>query len=466
MFAASCNKGRLNDNAPPETTIFLDTISLTGTDRLTTEFRLFWAGEDVDGYVTGYELSFDGTNWSEPVTTQDSTFNFSISAGSDTVDIDVYIRAIDNLEDRDPTPAYLRIPIKNSPPVVDSLLSIPDTIQSVFSVVWTITDPDGDETLDSIFVKINGSGWYGLDPTVSAATFVPQNPETAGATDCDVYADLSATLLSKSIEGLLVEGDNVVYVKARDIAGSESEVDTTNVFHVLRKTSDLLVVNTHESSVSPTPQEVYHPIITAVYSGGFDYLDMKTGGGKNLPQFWSPTFELLVNLYDKVFWYSDDSDLDGQMYLDAAAAVLLNYLDQGGKLFITTEFVSGYQNDSPIIDLAPMDSLSTSSGQARITTDSVAYPNLFISGYDTLVPSSFITGADPFYVSSGDSVLYNAQVKRVGGWSGPTTIAAIKTNSATQTNMVFFSIELHKLNGNPTALQNLFSQVLLNEFNW
>ena len=115
LTLTACDKGELLENKAPDTRISVSEINLTGEDRLRSEVTLHWFGADEDGWITGYELSLDGTNWS-PVTKQDSTFSFELTLGSDTTDIDFYVRAVDNDDAVDPTPAYLRVPIRNSPP--------------------------------------------------------------------------------------------------------------------------------------------------------------------------------------------------------------------------------------------------------------------------------------------------------------------------------------------------------------
>ncbi|MEM9935488.1 MAG: hypothetical protein AAF824_17820, partial [Bacteroidota bacterium] len=62
-FLLSCEEGEILDNQPPETRIFLESIQLDGNDRLSTVVTLFWSGEDIDGFVIGFDLSLDGNNW-------------------------------------------------------------------------------------------------------------------------------------------------------------------------------------------------------------------------------------------------------------------------------------------------------------------------------------------------------------------------------------------------------------------
>lgn len=97
-------KGNLKDNLAPETHTIIDTIIRIGADRMNAQVQLQWWGDDADGFIKGYEFTFDSlitasTVWSF-TTKQDSTFILSIPAGKDTVDFTFYVRAIDNLNIR------------------------------------------------------------------------------------------------------------------------------------------------------------------------------------------------------------------------------------------------------------------------------------------------------------------------------------------------------------------------------
>ena len=133
----ACDTGEKLGNQPPETRIFLEEINLTGENRLNSVVRLHWTGEDIDGYITGFELSLDGQQW-HFTTNTDSTFRFDLQVGTDTTDISFWVRALDNEDERDPEPAFLLVPIKNSPPTArfDTLNVVPDTVYSAWSVLY------------------------------------------------------------------------------------------------------------------------------------------------------------------------------------------------------------------------------------------------------------------------------------------------------------------------------------------
>lgn len=467
----ACEEGQLLENLPPDTQLFLTEIKLSGPDRLNSVLDIAWSGEDQDGYVKGYELSFDQISW-QFVTTQDSTFRFDISPGSDTTDIDFYVRSIDDKELADPSPAYLRIPIKNAPPTarLDTLKTVPDTVNSIFSLLWTVNDLDGNETLDSTFLRLNDGPWYRLETRITFATFVPEAPMTAGEQAAKVYAEISGQLLPLSIQGLRVGAANRIYLRTRDISGTYSATDSTDDFFVKRQEGDLLVIDAHSSQ---DPDDVYFPILSNVYPA-YDYIDLQN----NQPLFWEPAFGLYLSLYDKVFWYSDGTtipDLGAQLLMEVGANQIQLYLNQGGKLFTTAQFPNSFTNDpttantSAVLGFSPMDSLPTAFGQARIPIGNLVLPMGDLAGNtDTLEASRFITGVDPFYPKNAANDLYQGQLILSSGdpWPGPQTVCSRSIYTNSRTNQVFFSIELHKLNGRPDALQSFFDWVLNEEFAW
>jgi hypothetical protein len=463
----ACDKGKLKDNLPPDTRISVTEINLVGEDRLRSEVTLHWIGTDEDGWVTGYELSQDGTNWTSVGTTTDSTFNFSLDPGSDTTDIDFYVRATDNDGATDATPAYLLVPIKNSPPtaIFDTVRVLPDTGYVLLTLFVDVEDQDGINNLDSTFLKLNNGPWYPIDPTVNTITLVPDDPGATGSVNCNVFTGPQADLESQTISGYNLESDNTFYLKARDVAGAESEVDTSNVFFIKRQTSDLLLVDAHTSGVSPTPEEVYDQALSPLFTS-YDRIDMTIDNGANIPELWNPTFSFYLELYDKVFWYGSSGE-DQVGILESAAGAIQNYLNGGGKILISTSFPNTFDNMSVIQEFTPMDSLSTSSGSVRIPTDSLIVPlPAFASTYDSLEASVFVGRATPIYVKSTAEPMFTAQLFVNGGWVGPSTVGARTLNGNGNTNMVFISVELQQMYGRPQALQNFFNQVLLNEFNW
>lgn len=465
LAASSCKKGARLANQPPETQIYLESINLTGEDRINSVVDLHWYGTDEDGYVTGYEISFDQQTWVY-LEQLDSTFNFSITPGSDTVDINFYVRAVDDQGIVDPTPAYLKIPLKNTPPEVqfDDALMPPDSVQSVVSLSWTAFDLDGTETIDSVFVRANNGPWYYINPIRSFMSIIPTNTGATGVIDGTVYFGTNDPQ-PLTMDGLIVNDTNRFYVKVKDIAGSESPADSSDAIFIKQQTSDLLVIGAHNTG----PEAFYFGVLDNVYPS-YDFWDFTLGSGAYQPKFWNPTFTLVLSLYDKIIMYTDDNTYVNQqtglnqLVLSSAATSISDFIANGGKALISSKFPSNIDPNSALFEVMPMDSISSSSGQAFIGLDS-----LFVSQvpeYDDLQPSSFILSMDPFYPTADAEVIFRANLETSGGWTGPDIVGARRKNVQNQVTQVFFSIELHKANGLPTNMENFFDQVLNSDFNW
>ena len=476
MLLFSCKKGDLLENVPPETNIFLDEINLAGEDRLTSEFTMHWSGDDIDGFVTGYELSFDAVTW-DFVTTQDTIFSFDIPEGSDSVDVEFWVRAVDDKGAVDPTPAYLIIPIKNSPPTAafDTEYLIRDTAFLAFSLRFIFDDLDGDETLDSAYLKLNDGDWFAFSPEDNFLTLVPEDVTASGPTTAEVYAGVIIGSPEPTvINGLNLDGDNTLYVKVVDLTGSSSIEDTSSVIFVKNKKYDLLVLDSHDGGSSPTPETVYFPVLNSVLPG-FDYINLETTDSYYFPTMIAtrldPSFQFMLESYDQLFWFTDETKVgdNPKLHLDVAGSAIQDYLNvEGKKILISTTLPTDLDSNSTILEFSPIDSLSTAPGQARILTDSLANPTTAFAtaGYLDLTCSSSIFGADPFYPKESFNVMYTAHTTSIGGWSGPDVIGAITKNADGKTNQVFLSVELHKLNGNPAALEDFLDNVLNNEFDW
>lgn len=449
-------------NKAPETEIAIKEINLTGENRLNSLVRLRWWGSDPDGFVDRYELSFDQQNW-QTTEVQDSVFQFVINAGSDTVDIDFWVRAIDNAGATDPTPAYLKIPLKNTPPeiLLNEELFPEDTAFVITSMTWDASDLDGFETLESIQLSINGDDWVSMPRTKTFASIVPDDPKASGAVTAKIIYDDGSE--GPSINGLQLGASNTFYLRALDIAGSVSISDTSSAIVVTNQSEDFLVIGANASM----PNAFYGTNLQSV-GASYDFIDMMRASGKNQPKIWAPTFSLLLSLYDQVLIYSDASTLTNAQtssegtILEFAATSIQKYSDDGGKLMITTSFPNDLGISSTLFGVLPMDSLSTSEGQARLAVDSLAEGQ---SGFPDLVSSSFIVGLDPIYPSTDASVLYTAQLTRNAGWVGPDIVAVRRQNNG-NTNFIFFSLELHRMNNDPTAMESLFDKIFNEEFNW
>jgi len=468
IFLFSCEKeGSPNENQLPETTFSLDEINLSGDKRLNSIVRLSWFGTDPDGYVEGYELSFDAINW-DFTTSQDSTFRFSLNLDSDTTDIELFVRAIDNQGAADPSPASLIIPIKNTPPEVkfDQKLTVPDTTLLVATVGWEATDLDGEETISSVLISLDRSQWVEINQSATTISIAPANTDAIDTTEAHIFFGTENQAFNQTLKGLRLNDTNKIYIKAVDQAGTESEIDSSSTFFLRNKVQDVLVVGGLAAA-----DQIYQQTLQAI-NLNYDFLNLAANNGANLPKIWNISFKLQLSFYDKLFLYSDESLFSNSftnvkgMILEFAASSLQEYANSGGKYLISTSFnhstsIEGFSGVLPIASLS-----DDNFGSARFFQDSIAFSNL--ADFPDLTPSNFIVlGPTVFNIDSTDTeVLYEANLSKSRPnipWEDTKIVASARRNNG-KLNQVFFSVQLWELNGNPQNLQALFNHILNVEF--
>ncbi|MDG1252124.1 MAG: hypothetical protein P8N56_00395 [Schleiferiaceae bacterium] len=469
VASPSCDRGEANDNRAPETHLAVKSIERSGPDRLNSKVEMSWYGTDIDGYVTGYELSLDGQNWKYSQS-QDSTFLFAIPAGSDTADITLYVRAIDNLGAKDESPATLIFPLKNAPPVAEidqSSQSLGNAL-GVLTYRWSATDPDGNETIAGAEIRFNNGDWHTIDPKQSMLTFVlePDQGGGMGATASMFYGNaLQATLTG--LDGLQENASNILQVRIQDIAGAQSAIDSALAVQVSRPSSDLLFVSGQTA------------FVTAQYQGwmdtlnlSYDLLDLNVNSGESRPYFWNPTFRHILSQYDRVLTVTNsDNALDPvtgatQPLLAHMAQALQNFTGQGGKLMTSTAF--GPNTDfSPFVGSFPMDGIVSSSGQVRLLPDSALVPQV-TGPFPNLHPASILIGISPLVPSADAEIFYRAQLTKLSGWQGDNVVGVRRKylGNPAHINEVFFSMELHRVASSSSDMNALLEQILVYDFNW
>lgn len=490
----SCKKdeGEVKPNQAPETAFAIEAINLDGDNRLNSLVKLTWYGSDPDGFVKGYEISLDNINWTY-TTSQDSTFRFTINSGSDTADIEVYVRAIDNLDLADPSPDFIRVPVKNTPPKVefDADLTIADTAFLVGTTAWSASDLDGIETITNVYLSINGKSWFELNKTKRTISLVPSDPSATDTTNALIYYDNDQNPNSQQVEGLVVDGLNTLYIKAVDQAGTESKIDTAASFYLKGKQNEILVV----SGLGGNAKTIYNNTLNTV-GITYDELDLIANSGLYRPKLWNITFRLQLSFYNKLFFYSNETSFQNSytnlsaLLLEFAAASLQQFANSGGKYFITTNFDHN-QNIDGFVGVLPISSVSNKNyGSARLyANDSIVVPLIItpadttISGNDTtitpadttrsnnlpnLTAQSNVIGVGVYNIDPLDTeVLYNANVvdrRPTIPWPDTKIIASGRRVNG-KLNQVYFGMQVWKLYKNPADLETLFDQIFNVEFN-
>lgn len=466
----SCNKeGEEKENRAPNTEFSIEEINLFGEDRLNSIVSLSWLGTDPDGYVVGYELSLDKQNWNF-TTRQDSIFKFSIDPGSDTTDITLFVRAIDNEGLIDPSPDKIRIPLKNTPPEVDfdEKFILPDTANIVITLAWAATDFDGDETIISTQISLDGKRWVEISNNATTFSLAPNDPLAQDSTEALIYYGTSKQPQKEMLNKLSLNDTNRVFIRVIDQANTESKIDTSTTFFLIGKTHDLLVVGGLEAA-----DATYRSTLQAK-NIDYDFLNFTAGNGIRQPNIWNITFSLQLSFYDKLFLYSDESLFTNSftgvknMILEFAASALQEYANAGGKYMISTSLLHSTNIDG-FAGVLPIRSLSQSNfGSARFYEDSLAVGVL--DSLPDLKPGKFlILGPTVFDIDSADTeVIYEANLsdntRDRGPWNDTKIFGSARRQNG-KLNQVFFSLQLWELNGDQAALETLFDQILNVEFN-
>jgi hypothetical protein len=453
VLLIGCDKGEKFENNPPETQLAFESINLTGENRLNSQVRLSWFGTDVDGYVKGYEISLNNQDW-KYVTTQDSTFVFPLEQGKDTTDIDFYVRSIDDLDQKDETPAYLRIPLKNTAPEVNFIAStLPiDSNHLVVTFSWLAKDLDGDASITNAYLKANNGDWLEIPLNANVISLTPENPSANGVTNAKIYHN--GKFDPSTLSGFNINGANTLYLKVVDFAGAESEPDTSNSFYVSGKKENMLFISGQDEATT----NKYKALLS---NSNYDFLDYSLADKQ--PKFWDQTFSLIINNYEGLFINSDANvftnpyNQRSALLLEFMAPSLQKYFNNNGKAFVTTSFTSTSDITS-LSEVFPIDSISTSKGQARLDQDSgivaINQPT-----WPNVNPSFLIAGVSPFHPTQDAVPLYKGQLKIGGGWVGPNVVGA-KRNLGGQTSQIFFSVQLHQFDKDQTAQQQLLENML------
>ncbi len=470
LVFSACRKGEIDRNGVPNTFISYEAINLTGQNRLNSSVRLSWYGTDRDGYIEGYELSLDQQNW-EYTTTQDSVFLFDIPPGADSADISFFVRAIDNDGNIDPSPAFLRVPLINTPPDAAFLddRGPSDTAFIAATFFWQASDPDGDNTLKAVEIRINDGDWVEIDRGQNLITFLPEVSIQSGQAASAIYYGNSTAAAPISINGMRANDSNRVYIRSIDIADAISDIDTSESFYFRPKSSnvDVLWISGHTASITAE----YKTYLDA-NNLNYDLLNFGFGQGINLPKYFDPTVRLIFEQYPKAFLNLPPTNFrntvtgDEKPLLDYLAPIVQRFTDDGGKYFLTTKFTTT-QDLSESRSVYPIDDISVSTvpaSQARIVSDSALVPLIDTARFPKLNPTNVEFGVVPMIASADAQDFYYAQITRFRGWNGSSQVVAAVRRRNNNISQVFFCQELHLFDRNAGVVEQLIGEIFDNEF--
>jgi photosystem II stability/assembly factor-like uncharacterized protein len=329
----------------------------------------------------------------------------------------------------DPKGANLSMPVLNQPPSVtfaqnpnnpSILMQQPETTFTAATFSWVGTDPDGDNTIASYEFVLNDttihSNYFSVPGGITLVSLVVPRTRTDNLTGVQaVTADVwsgtftpglsysSTRRLLGSIPNLKIDTLNTFFVRARDIAGDASKFikmpgDSAHYWFVKQPVGKLLIVSDYINSDSASIWKFYNAAFNAVNIPAFanpQVLNIATGltptqksnsqiGGL-VPPFIDPAFIYTLQLYDVVYWFTDQLPS-----LAVAQIPLYQYVrdpSHRGKVIYSTMFQTATDPRGALTDFSPIDSLSSvalSNGRLLPVLGETKIPN----GYNLLPDSS------------------------------------------------------------------------------
>jgi len=435
VFVYSCTEPITGSvgNLPPQTylSLFPDSIIAPGS----TLKRIHWWGDDPDGFVAGYRISFDSINWGY-TTQNDSTFLLSISGNDSTFRF--YVSAVDDKGAVDPTPANNLYPVINTPPsmVFEAGTEIPDTTFPIATFKWVGTDPDGNATISYYYWSLNDTNNFRR-----------------------ISGSLDIMTLTKD-SGLVINSDNVLYMKAQDNAGAFSNIirmpDTSGSWYVKDVTSKVLLIKDMPTSQMNTADSYFANAMDTV---SYDVLDIKSNNGSLIPTIVNPMFIETLKLFDVVIWSANRgaTSLENANF-DLAQQSLPYYVLTGKKVFFTTGFPDvETQGQGNLINFAPIDSISTCTIALVLSGVDLLPQDLT---YPVITTNTFVQRVRGMHPAQTTSILYRLPYNST---CQDSVIVMIK-DKQTNPDVILMSLPVYYLNANPVNSKALFRKILIDEF--
>ncbi len=479
MFVvAGCDAGFEGDrtgNREPDTELSVRTGDLTETldgRRLISTVELAWSGTDPDGVVVAFDVRSypNGTTpggedgWSRTVR-RDSTLRLAIPTGNTVADVVVEVRAVDSDDALDPTPARTVFPIINSAPQLRLVAAEapPDSTWPIISFSLAASDVDGDDNLDAIEVALNDTtaGFTRLPADATFITLVADDPGATTST-ASIFTGRGFRGTGISLPGLVLEGDNVVYLRSLDRAGASSRTlrypaldedgDPVGALYVRRVTSSVLLVNDVRSGDSAQVLEVARAALATHGTASYDEWDLSATPqsaanpvfSDALPSAADPTLRQTLALWNRVYWVSNAVTNASQgNNLPRSASVMDLFFEGGGRLLVQVPISLPQGTDggaaNAAIDLLPIrDLIEFEPGvrALRANGDTPVRPQAEVPGTGRTLPplqaTRLITSALPYNVGPDDVPLYemsfyeNNRPENV--WQGSEVLASIRSD--------------------------------------
>lgn len=317
LAGLSCGKltGTLRPHTAPETILFVS----GPVDTVNHVVHLYWYGSDPNGYVVGYEVRLLNpaapaeTAWVATTRTDSLVTVYTPQGFTQPV---FEVRAIDNDGARDPSPARQVFSFSNQPPVV-RITQRPGTRDSTFAsvtVVWSVTDADGDAARVRFLVWLDGQAADPLQTVQTTFTMPSERFRVNGQ-----FTSGPRTLYVRGIDdgGMAGPVDSMTWQVKKPVAGTRARlliVDDVPRTHAANNLIDTLYSNTAARNL---PSDSYTVL----------RLDL------NQPFASAKDVEQTFKLFEAVVWYRGNVTSVSATLRDYQDGVG-PYLESGGRFYL------------------------------------------------------------------------------------------------------------------------------------
>ncbi len=474
-------------NLSPNSSVFLKPDSVISSQP--SKIHIYWSGDDADGLIIGFYFSWDGVNWAF-TTKNDSLFALQIgvvdtnylfrvssvdNGGNGVYDNQIIQNNINygpepfidkNNNNKydvgetfidigliDPTPATVKLPIKNSAPTIfwNQLSFVPDTSFSAMTFGWEATDIDGDGTIQYINIALNDtSNFVHIDGNVRRIAIRTKDFTSANPLMEILIDGNPNNIANVKLPGLKFNSLNKFFVQAVDISGAKSSFislpSEANKFWYVKKPLGKLVIVDDCITVDNAP-EFYDAMLDSLgFQNKYDVYDIRSTYSK--PPYLNTTFTETIKLFNSCLWYTDNNPS-----LDLANIAVQKFLDNGGKILFSMQFPQ-------TVDLTILQGFLPIRTDSSDTKSSILANTVITSAnnpsYPDLATTVSLFRIRTFYLSSlGVTGIYkfaNNELKEYIGF----------INS--QKTLFFLGLPLHRMNGGSANVKSFLSKVLLQDF--
>lgn len=503
LILTSCTEDITNNpigNIPPNTGLFLYPDS--GVSQQPSRLKVSWWGDDPDGLIIGYFIKWDGIDdtwgftasndsiFSLPIGTSDTTYNFLVSAADDQgngkYDEQIFQNGIDygpepfidknkngsydvgefyyDIGLIDPTPASTLFPIKNTAPILswDDLTFLPDTSFPVVTIRWNASDLDGDESITAIKLALNDTSTaISLNGSVRLITLRGIN---LNSSDPEMEILLNGdpqNVLNVKLKGLKLNNNNILYLKAIDLSGSESDLlslpSNSNNWYVKKPKGQVLIFDDFKnSSTDLQAAQFYNQVFSSIgggsLAGKYDIFDLV----KNKLPYESVTILETLKLFKYIFWYSASNPR-----LDLLNICTEKFKQAGGKIAFSMNFQDSSSNfgfDLPSLQgFLPIDNVSKVLSNGFLLTGATAVPSTQnnFPGLKTSVTISFVRSYSPNQIVTENIYdLYDRNNISLGNIGFRTT----------SKDLFFIGLPLHQASANSGSIDTLLEKIFFEDF--